>query len=128
MNKKALGPVIEKVVFIIIILVFVSALFIFINRTGNSNRLIMEKYSRQIALLIDNAKTGMLIELDISELYDLAKKHQISINSILNIDNENRKIKLKTSDSNYYEYTFFSDNPILWNLDDNKEKIILEIK
>jgi len=111
MNKKALGPVIEKVVFIIIILVFVSALFIFINRTGNSNRLIMEKYSRQIALLIDNAKTGMLIELDISELYDLAKKHQISINSILNIDNENRKIKLKTSDSNYYEYTFFQITP-----------------
>lgn len=128
MNKKAIGPIIEKIIFIIIIIIFVSAMFLFINRVGNQNKLIGEIYCRQIALLIDNAKPGMLIELDISELYAIARKNKIPINSLINIDNQNKKVKVKLINSNHYEYSFFSDNPVLWTLKNSQEKLELEIK
>ena len=62
--KKRGQILVENIVFIILNLVFLTILILFIFSKSGSEANLEEKYSKQIALIIDSAKPGMTIHLN----------------------------------------------------------------
>lgn len=126
MNKKAISNLMENLVYILLVLVFISVLFFAVTRAGSQAGFYEQTYAKQIALLIDKSKLGMNIELDTFELQRLARKNNFNGN-IVSIDNNENKISVKLIDGKGYDYRFFSDVDVVWNLDKEKRKLILNI-
>jgi hypothetical protein len=129
MNKKAFELLTENIVFVVLIILFFGVMFVFVSRAGNQSSIIEQSYSKQIALLIDKAKTGTIINLDISELTEFAKKNNFN-GRIIEIDNLNKKVVVRASDGKGYSFNFFSDAEIIWDLKSEKEneKLYMEIR
>jgi len=106
----------ENLVFIILNLVFFAILIIFIFLKSSSGVLIQERTSKQIALIIDAAKPGTEIKLNVGEALDKAKKNSISNNDAIKIDNNRNLVKVKLSKESYYEYCFFNDVDVVYSI------------
>ena len=127
MNKKGSNFLFDQIIFIIIVVAFSVVMILFVTRFGNQAAIKEQTYSKQIALTIDKAMTGTQITMDISDIYKTASKNKFTGKSI-NIDNVNKKVTVQMSYGKGYSYSFFSDDPVLWNINDSvsgKEKLIL---
>ena len=116
---------IEYVIFFILIIIFVSSILIFGNRASKQTDNIEALYAKQIALIIDNSKSGLKLNLDISPLFEFAIDNNFN-QDIITINNEENYVLIKIDKGAGNKYYFFSDNDILWNID--KEKAILSIE
>ncbi|MBS3080561.1 hypothetical protein J4221_03755 [Candidatus Pacearchaeota archaeon] len=123
-NKKSESFLIEQLVFILLTLVFVVAIGIFIVRTGDNTAFIEQIYAKQLALIINKAEAGMESEIDITRLLNLAQKNKFNGN-IITIDNNENKVNIKLTQGSGYEYYFFNDNNIVWNVNKEERKLIL---
>ena len=126
MNKKA-DILMENVIFFIIIAVFFAAMFIFVARAGSQVTINEQIYAKQIALVIDKAKPGTQINLDISKLYEIANKNKFA-GEIVKIDNENNKVQVRLVQGKGYEFEFFNNAEVVWELKKGEEKLFLELK
>src|SRR3989338_2434659 len=122
-NKKSESFLIEQLVFILLTLVFV-VIGIFIVRTGDNTAFIEQIYAKQLALIINKAEAGMESEIDITRLLNLAQKNKFNGN-IITIDNNENKVNIKLTQGSGYEYYFFNDNNIVWNVNKEERKLIL---
>jgi len=105
-NKKA-AILMENVIFIILNILFLAILILFLLKQGQGAILLEQSYAKQIALLIDSAKPGMTIILDMSKAKDLAEKNNIEFKDIVTkIDNI---ITVKLSEKGGYSYSYFND-------------------
>jgi len=86
-NKKAMSVLIGTIIFMLVVIVFVSAMLYFVSRTANSTSIIEQIYAKKIALIIDQTKPGTNISLDISELYLLADKNGFDRLDVINYIN-----------------------------------------
>jgi hypothetical protein len=84
-------------------------------------------YSKQIALAIDKAKPGTIIDMDISELYKLSEKNNFNSDEIIKIDNTQKKVSVKLINGGGYSYSFFNDAKIKWMLDKKNSKLSIEV-
>jgi len=97
----------ENVIFIILNILFLAILILFLLKQGQGAILLEQSYAKQIALLIDSAKPGMTIILDMSKAKDLAEKNNIEFKDIVTkIDNI---ITVKLSEKGGYSYSYFND-------------------
>lgn len=105
---------IENIIFIILNLIFFTILILFIfSRTGSA-ALLEEEYAKQIALIIDAAKPGtivdikpgMIIHMNMEELIDKAEKEGFEGN-IVSITGNLVTVKLRSKGG--YSYSFFND-------------------
>jgi hypothetical protein len=126
MNKRGIY-LLGSVISIIIIVAFFSAMLFFVVRAGTQASVIEQVYSKQITLLIDNAKPGMTVNLDVSELYDAAEKNKYR-GGVVVIDNQNKKVRVNVVQGRGYEFSFFNDVLIAWELKDEEKKLYMEIK
>ena len=62
----------ENVIFIVLNLIFLAILVLFIYSKSGSEAILEEKYAKQIALIIDSAKPGMNISLNMEDAYKKA--------------------------------------------------------
>lgn len=124
-NKKS-DTLIENLVFILLVIVFVSIMYFTITRAGSQSVLYEQIYAKQIALIIDKAKPGMEIELDTFEMQRLSRKNNY-LGNLVNINNDENKINVKLIDGKGYSYYFFNDVDVIWNLKKDERKLILEI-
>ncbi len=124
-NKKS-DTLIENLVFILLVIVFVSIMYFTITRAGSQSVLYEQIYAKQIALIIDKAKPGMEIELDTFEMQRLSRKNNY-LGNLVNINNDENKINVKLIDGKGYSYYFFNDVDVGWNHDKEKRKLFLEI-
>lgn len=93
----------------------------------SSAAVLEEQYAKQIALLIDSAKPGMLIKLDMEDAIKKAEDNGISSDKIVSI-NENI-VNVNLRDKGGYSYSFFNDltlqvYPILENGEDKDKWIV----
>ena len=123
MNTKSETMILENVVFILFIIVFVVAVGLSIVRFGSYAALYEEVYAKQIALLIDRAKPGMEIEMNIAQLEDLAKKNHYT-GEIIRINNSDNSVRVKLEEKGYTHY-FFSNNTVVWNIDEKKNILMM---
>ncbi len=125
-NKKAMDFLMEHVIFIVLVLIFFTAMFLFIYRTGARASFIEENYAKQISLIIDKSKPGTKVDLDVFKLYQGASKN--NFNLIININNDEKYVEIKLAPGKGYRQSFFSVNNVIWSLDKENEKLHLEVK
>jgi hypothetical protein len=98
---------IENIVFIILNVVFLSILVLFLIKQGTGVVLLEDAYSKQIALLIDSAKPGTIIRINMEKGLDVAEEKGIPFDQIIFIDKNYLMVKL--SEKSGVEYSFFND-------------------
>jgi len=110
-NKRA-NVLTENIIFIILNLVFLSILMLFVfSKTGGA-AILEEKYSKQIALIIDSAEPVMAISLDMEDVVKTARDNGIGPNDAVSITDNIVTVKLR--DKGSYSYSFFNDvNPTI---------------
>jgi len=97
----------ENVVFIILNVLFLTILILFLARQGQGAIVLEQSYAKQIALLIDSAKPGMTIILDMGKAKDLAEKNGLEFKDI--VTKTDNIITVKLSEKGGYSYSFFND-------------------
>ena len=105
--KKRGQILVENIMFIILNLIFLTILILFIFSKTGSEALLEEKYSKQIALLIDSAKPGMIIQLNMEDALEKADKNNWERKKIVFIEGNEVTVKLREKGEN--SYSFFND-------------------
>ena len=98
----------ENLIFIILNLTFILILALFIFRQGGGATGLEEFYSKQIALIVDSAKPGMEIELDMSNGKNV-DEDWFNSNFGRALIIENNLVKVKLHEDGRYSYSFFND-------------------
>lgn len=98
---------VENIVFIILNLIFLTILVLFIARQGEGAVILEESYAKEIALLIDSAKPGMVMQLDMEDAREVAEKNGIDFDKI--VKREKNIITVKLTKDSGYSYSFFND-------------------
>jgi hypothetical protein len=116
---------IGEVIFLVLNLVFLSILIIFVISKTNDASLLEEKYAKQIALVIDSAKPGMTIHINMEDAIKKAQDEKQDIKGIVKINDNIVTLKLKEKGG--YPYSFFNDISANAYLDtgNNKEYVIV---
>lgn len=125
-GKQGIDINIEQLIFILIIIIFTSTLFLFLNRSGTQSNVYEQSYAKQIALFLDKAKPGTNISLDISKLIDASNKNKY-IGNIVTIDNNKNQVIVKTIEGKGYSFTFFSNYNVLWSINKDEQRLVLNI-
>ena len=118
----------EYLIFMIIVIIFVCSMLLLFNRIENNSSYYERVYSKKIALLIDRSKPDTNIELDISNLMELASKSKIDLINIVKIDNTDKSVRIKLTNSKGYKFHYFSAYNILWDIKTDEKKLVLEVK
>jgi len=100
-------PLIENILYLILNLIFLTILITFLIQQSSGAALLEQTYAKKVALLIDQAKPGMIIKLNLEKGMKIADKDNISPPEILVI--ENNFVKVTLSDGGGHEYHFFND-------------------
>ena len=108
-GKRGENILMENVVFIVIIVLFISVLVFFILRQGQGAVIVEDVYSKKIALMIDVAKPGMVIELDAESLFEVAEKNDMNLDNVVKVDNGDKNVVVSASERGKKEYGFFND-------------------
>lgn len=118
-NKKA-NILVENIIFIVLNMLFLTILVVFLVSKIGGAAVLEEKYAKQIALIIDSAKPGMVIHLNMEDAIETAKKEGWDT---ANIVTKNKNIiTVKLREKGGYSYSFFNDVEVHVNQDvENKE-------
>jgi hypothetical protein len=114
----------ENLIFLILNFVFLTILVLFLFIQMGSTVVLEEKYSKQIALIIDSAEPKMTIKLDIGDVIKQAKKENWDFKKIVTITDNIVTVKLREKGG--HSYSFFND-VIVNNPYFDKNKLILII-
>jgi hypothetical protein len=107
-NKKA-KIVIETLIFLILNLVFFIIMLFFAYSSGDREFVYEQTLAKEIALIIDNAKPGMIVSLDITKYIEIAEKNNQPIEKIVKLNKEENKVEVNLKQKGGYNYQFFSD-------------------
>lgn len=119
-----------QVIFLVLVIAFMAVFFIFA-RTSLTGSLVQEEvYAKKIALMIDSAKPGTDLLIDITSL------KKIAIKSGLSEDLQNRTVTLKDnavlvstrSGGKGFAYSYFSDYNISGKIKPIGDKLFYLIK
>ena len=102
MRKKA-NILISDVIFIVLLVVFISIMFIFVSKQSSNALLYEERTAKEIALAIDTAKSGTQITLNID---DILNRNEGIQDPIRIVDNT---VSVKLTSKTGYSYSFFND-------------------
>ena len=116
----------EYVIFFILLIIFVSAILIFGNRASKQTDNIEALYSKQIALIIDNSKSGLKVNLDISPLFENAVENNFN-QEVITINNDENYVLVKVEKGEGNKYYFFGDNDIVWSIDQQNAILYIEV-
>ena len=105
--KKRGQILVENIIFIILNLIFISILILFIYLKSGGEAVLEEKYSKQIALIIDSAKPGMTIHLNMEDAIKKANENGQNLNEIISVEGNTVDVKLRDKGGN--TYSFFND-------------------
>ena len=109
----------NNVIVIVVTVVFFVFLFLFVARAGSQVTIAEQIYAKQIALLIDNAKVGTIIDLDVSELKKIGEDNKILLENAIMINNKDGNVRIALSSKGGYEFEFFNANDVSWSIDKN---------
>lgn len=105
MSKKG-EILIENVVFIILNVMFLAILILFLMKQGQGAVLLEGSYAKEAALLIDDAKPGMIFILNMETGMKVAEENGIDFSDVVEVGNNYVSVKL--TDKGGYRYTFFN--------------------
>ena len=100
----------ENIIFIILTLIFFSILITFVFTRSSGNAIKEEELAKQVALIVDSAKPGMIIKINVEDYLELAKKENYDKN-IITINGN--LVTAKFREKGGYSYSFFNDVSVL---------------
>ena len=125
-NKKAESLIYPTVIFITLNIIFFSILLLFVFKSSTAAGIYEQAYAKQIALIIDEAKPGMSIFLNLEKGVEIAEKNKRPKDKIISI--ENNEVIVRLSNNGGYSYKYFSDYEISSYFDDiSKNKLVINI-
>ena len=110
MNKKGVDLIYGTVIFIILNALFFATLFLFIQRAGENVIFTEQKYAKQIGLLVDRAKPGTIIKLNVEEFDKFIDKNKL--NEAETISFQSNSVVVKLGKGEGYKFNLVSNNPI----------------
>lgn len=125
-NKRGMTILLENVIFISLNLVFLSILVLFVVLKVNNVAISEEIYAKQIALIVDSAKPGMAVNLNMEKAFKKMEKG-FALKDIVSIDNENNLVEVKLRQDGGYSYAFFNDADVSAYPDDTGKNYIIII-
>lgn len=112
----------ENIIFIVLNLTFLIILIVFIAlKTGNAATL-EEIYAKQIALVIDSAKPGMIVHLNMQKAIEKAKSELGENNKDDIIIIEDNVVTVKLRENGGYSYSFFNDIKLNYFIDSSNNR------
>jgi len=108
----------ENVIFIILNLVFLAIMVVFLVTKASDAAPMEEKYAKEIALMIDAAKTNMEINFDMGDAVNKAKKEEADLTKIVTFTDNKVEVKLR-KDGDGYSYSFFNDVTPIFSFNNN---------
>ena len=103
--KKRGTVLVENIIFIVLNLLFLTILIMFLASKVGGAAVLEEKYAKQIALIIDSAKPGMEIHLNMEDAIE--KANDEGWEKIVSIDGNIVTVQLREKGG--YSYSFFND-------------------
>lgn len=116
MKKNKKGNILtENIIFIVLNLVFLSILVLFLFTKMGSSAVLEENYAKQIALIVDSAKPGMIIHLNMEDAIETALDEGRNLKEVVLIQDNIITVQLREKGG--YSYSFFNDVQVDANLD-----------
>ncbi len=109
-NKKGITLLLENIIFIILNLIFIAILIFFLISKSGSAAVLEEKYAKEIALVLDSSKPGMIISMNMADAISTAEQNfgKNSVNdSIVTLSRNVVTVKLRGTGG--YSYSFFNN-------------------
>ena len=97
----------ENVIFIVLNIIFLAILMLFVYSKSGGEAILEEKYAKQIALIIDSAKPGMEIYLNMEDAFEKANSNGWKLENVVSIQGNSVTVKLR--DGKGYPYDFFNN-------------------
>lgn len=110
----------ENIIFIVLNLVFIGILMLFLSIKSNDAYSMEEGYAKKIALILDSAKPGMVIHLNMEDAIAKAQKNSEDIKKIVSITGNAVTVKLRAEGG--YSYSFFNNVDVSSYIDDTNNK------
>lgn len=115
----------ENIMFIVLNLIFLTILILFVvSKTGNAASL-EDKYSKQLALMIDAAEPGMKIHVNMEDAIDEAESNGINPSRIVFVSGNTVTVKLR--DKGGHSYSFFNNVDVSAYKDSTKDEFVLTV-
>lgn len=112
LGKEKRGTIlIETILFVILNFIFLAILVVFLLRYSSGTHLLEEQYSKQIALMIDSAKPGMEIYLNMEDALETAEEKwgKEKLGDIVKIVENKVIVRLSEESEKGYSYSFFNN-------------------
>jgi hypothetical protein len=106
MNKRG-EILVENLIFIILNLAFVVIMVLFLLKQGSGATIMENTYSKQIALMIDVAKPGMLLKINLEKLKTVSDKNGIDFENVVKI--RDNVVTVKLTEKGGQTYSFFNN-------------------
>ncbi len=127
MFMKKRGEIVwDNIVFLILTLIFVSSLYLVISKNSDRDFFYLKSFSKEIALLIDNAYPNETIVLDGRTFFDISDKKNILPENILKVDNDKNEIVLVFGEVNS-KIPFFTNYNVSLYFNNVRKEVILKI-
>ncbi len=97
---------VENIVFLILNLLFLSLLVLFLLKQGEGAIILEESYSKQIAMVINSATPGMVIQIDLEKGKKIAESKGLDFGEVVKINRNVVRVKLTKEGG--YSYSFFN--------------------
>ncbi len=98
---------IGDVIFLVLNLIFITILILFVVNKTDDPAKYEEKYAKQIALMIDSAKPGMVLVFNMKDAVEIAVKNGVRLDKIVAINGNIITVDLRGKGG--YSYSFFND-------------------
>ena len=132
MNKRcAVGeePLFEQIIFIILNVLFIAVLMTFVSSASDGTGVYEQSYSKQIALLIDQAKADTNIIVNMEKAVEIANKKSWQRDKIVQIDELGKQIIVRLAPNGGYVMHYFSGYNVSIKGDlNNSDVLVLEVK
>ena len=94
--------------FVVLNIVFILAILYFATNEVKGSAVYEQGFAKEIALMIDNSRPGMLLFVDISKGKEIAEKNGYK-GELVRIDNAKNQLTVQLSNKNGYTFSYFSN-------------------
>jgi uncharacterized protein (UPF0333 family) len=121
-RKKGDEIVSQELIFLVLNLLFFAILLFFVFRSGSGATIAEEAYAKKIALIIDNMKPGMEVNISLAGLYSIMSSNKFSE---FPVHVENNTVTVRAMKGKGYSFRFFSNvSPLIIIDKTSKDKIM----
>lgn len=124
----------DVVIFLVLNTVFFVTLVVFVRHSASGAAIYEQAYAKKIALAIDDAKPGMKVYMDMSEIVSIAKSYQKKTNTsdeetlrkIVQITPGTNQVGVSLTGGKGYYFKYFAGGYVTFDFDGDYLVVVVE--